>query len=89
MGFFKLTFDGYHNLPDATRAAFTEDGKWLHTGDLGKLDEGGRLTITGRKKELLALSNGKKVAPLPIEARLAAHPLIAANHRRLVPVSGT
>ena len=73
----ELTFTGYHNLPEATRATFSEDGVWLRTGDLGSLDSAGRLRITGRKKELLALSNGKMVAPLPIEARLASHPLIA------------
>jgi long-chain acyl-CoA synthetase len=73
----ELTFSGYHNMPEATRATFTDDGVWLRTGDLGSLDSAGRLRITGRKKELLALSNGKMVAPLPIEARLAAHPLIA------------
>ena len=72
-----LTFSGYHNMSEATRAAFTDDGQWLRTGDLGALDSSGRLRITGRKKELLALSNGKMVAPLPIEAKLAAHPLIA------------
>ena len=73
----ELTFSGYHNMPEATRAIFTEDGEWLRTGDIGALDSEGRLRITGRKKDLLALSNGKMVAPLPIEARLAGHPLIA------------
>ncbi len=73
----ELTFSGYNNQPQATRAAFTEDGAWLHTGDLGSVDSRGMLRITGRKKDLLALSNGKMVAPLPIEAMLATHPLIA------------
>lgn len=72
----ELTFSGYRNLPDETRASFTEDGDWVRTGDLGTVDEHGRLRITGRKKELLALSNGKMVAPLPIEMRLARHPWI-------------
>ncbi len=66
-----LAFSGYHNRPDETRAAFTDDGAWLRTGDLGSVDGDGFLRITGRLKELIALSNGKKVAPLPIEARLA------------------
>jgi long-chain acyl-CoA synthetase len=66
-----LTFAGYHGKPEETRATFSEDGEWLHTGDLGELTERGELRVTGRKKELIALSNGKKVAPLPIEARLA------------------
>ena len=44
---------GYHNRPEET-AAVIRDG-WLHTGDLGYLDEAGRLHVTGRKKEILAL----------------------------------
>jgi long-chain acyl-CoA synthetase len=71
-----LTFSGYHARPDATRAAFTADGEWLRTGDLGELDEQGRLRVTGRKKELIALSTGKKVAPIRIEAALVAQPWI-------------
>lgn len=66
-----LAFSGYYARPDETRAAFTDDGSWLRTGDLGAVDADGFLRITGRLKELIALSNGKKVAPLPIEARLA------------------
>ena len=72
-----LTFDGYHRRPEETRAAFTADGAWLLTGDLAELTPDGRLRITGRKKELIALSNGKKVAPLPIEAALTQDPWIA------------
>jgi long-chain acyl-CoA synthetase len=71
-----LTFAGYHARPEETREAFTEDGRWLRTGDLGRLDPEGRLTVVGRKKELLALSTGKKVAPLLIEARLVDRPWI-------------
>ncbi len=65
-----LTFSGYHERPAETREAFTDDGAWLRTGDLGVVGADGFLRITGRTKELIALSNGKKVAPLPIEARL-------------------
>jgi long-chain acyl-CoA synthetase len=67
-----LTFAGYHGRPEETRAAFTDDGAWLRTGDLGRTGEDGALRVQGRKKELIALSNGKKIAPLPIEAALAA-----------------
>src|SRR5262249_25429395 len=56
---------GYWNNPAATAEAI-QDG-WLHTGDLGNLDAEGYLSITGRKKELLVLSNGKKVVPSFIE----------------------
>ena len=72
-----LTFDGYFNKPVDTRAAFTEDGLWLRTGDLGTLDDHGLLRITGRVKEVIALSNGRKIAPLPIESTLTATPYIA------------
>jgi long-chain acyl-CoA synthetase len=65
---------GYWNNPGATAAAI-KDG-WLHTGDLGTLDADGFLTITGRKKELLVLSNGKKVVPSSIEGLLLADPCI-------------
>ena len=65
---------GYWNNPQATAEAI-RDG-WFHTGDLGKLDADGFLTITGRKKELLVLSNGKKVVPNHIEGLLLADPCI-------------
>ena len=61
---------GYWNNPAATADAI-RDG-WFHTGDLGALDADGFLTITGRKKELLVLSNGKKVVPTQIEGLLVA-----------------
>ncbi len=72
-----LSFAGYFGKPDETRAAFTDDGLWLRTGDLGAIDSNGLLRITGRVKELIALSNGRKIAPLPIEAALTATPYIA------------
>lgn len=59
---------GYHNRPDATAETIDEEG-FLHTGDLGSLDEG-YLTITGRKKELFKKSTGEYVAPVPIEQKL-------------------
>jgi long-chain acyl-CoA synthetase len=61
---------GYWNNPAETAAAL--QGGWLYTGDLGSLDADGFLTITGRKKELLVLSNGKKVVPPHLEGLLVA-----------------
>src|SRR5262249_7254109 len=65
---------GYWKKPDAT-AEVLRDG-WLHTGDLGEIDAEGFLKITGRKKELIVTSAGKKVAPVHLEALLTADPLI-------------
>lgn len=72
-----LTFSGYHGRAQATQEAFTADGEWLRTGDLAAIDADGMLRITGRRKELIALSNGKKVAPLPVEQALMASPLVS------------
>jgi long-chain acyl-CoA synthetase len=60
---------GYYKDEAATRHAFDEDG-WLHTGDLGSIDNQGCVTITGRRKEILVLSNGKNVACAPLEHAL-------------------
>lgn len=61
-----IVMQGYYNRPDAT-AAVMQDG-WFLTGDLGRLDAGGRLTITGRKKEVIVLASGKNIYPEEIEA---------------------
>jgi long-chain acyl-CoA synthetase len=84
-----LTFAGYHGKADETRDAFTADGEWLRTGDLGELTPNAHLRLTGRKKELIALSSGKKVAPLPIESRLIedawiAHAMLYGEGERFV-----
>jgi len=65
---------GYYNDPESTQKAI-QDG-WFHTGDLGSIDSAGYLTITGRRKEMLVLSNGKNIFYAPIEQALAKSDLI-------------
>ena len=65
---------GYWNNPAATAEAI-RDG-WLYTGDLGTLDEDGFLSITGRKKDLMVLSKGKKIVPAYLEGLLLSDPCI-------------
>lgn len=60
---------GYFNNPEATAEAFDKDG-YFHTGDYGRLDEEGWIYITGRKKNLIILSNGKNIYPEELEADL-------------------
>ena len=67
-------FAGYLGDTDATRAALRTG--WLHTGDLGSLDEDGYLTITGRKKELIVTASGKNLLPGVLEERVREHPLV-------------
>ncbi len=63
------TMMGYYRDEERTREAFTEDG-FLRTGDIGEIDELGRLKLTGRLKEIFKTSKGKYVAPAPIENKL-------------------
>jgi long-chain acyl-CoA synthetase len=69
-------FAGYWQNKAAT-AETLDSGGWLHTGDLGELDDEGFLRVTGRKKELIVTAGGKNVAPAVLEDRLRAHPLIS------------
>ncbi len=67
---------GYWQNPAATKETIDGEG-WLHTGDLGSLDDEGFLRVIGRKKELIVTAGGKNVAPAVLEDRLRAHPLIS------------
>ena len=66
---------GYYNNPVATQETLI-DG-WLHTGDIGKIDSDGYLSITGRKKEIYVSSGGKNIAPLVIEETMKSIPIVS------------
>jgi len=70
----EMLFSGYFNDPEAT-AAVLRDG-WLHTGDLAEIDRDGYVWITGRKKEVIVSSNGKKIYPAKIEGLFKLEPLV-------------
>ncbi len=79
---------GYYHNPKADAEVFDADG-WFRTGDIGYLDENHFLHITDRKKELIVMSNGKKVAPLAVEGLLVASPLVSqavvmGNNRKFI-----
>ena len=71
-----MIFQGYWNNEAATKAMIDEEG-WLHTGDIGVLDDEGFLAITGRKKDLIITAAGKNVAPAVLEDRVRAHWLVS------------
>ncbi len=68
-------FAGYLNDPEKTAEAIDDDG-WLHTGDIGEIDDEGYLKIVDRKKELIITAGGKNISPANLEAALKMIPLV-------------
>jgi long-chain acyl-CoA synthetase len=71
-----LNTPGYLNLPEQTAALLDEDG-WLHTGDIGAIDDDGFVSVVDRKKELIITSGGENISPAAVENVLVANPLVA------------
>jgi long-chain acyl-CoA synthetase len=70
-----VTTPGYHKAPEATAGLYDADG-WVHTGDIGRLDDDGYLFVVDRKKEMIITSSGKNIAPSNIENYLKESPLV-------------
>ncbi|MEW6473900.1 MAG: long-chain fatty acid--CoA ligase [Actinomycetota bacterium] len=68
-------FQGYLKDPERTAEVLDEEG-WLHTGDIGEVDEAGYLKIVDRKKELIITAGGKNISPANLEAAIKSYPLI-------------
>jgi len=71
----KQLMKGYHNKPDATKEAITEDG-WFRTGDIGRIDEGGYIFVEDRLKDMI-ITGGENVYSIEVERVLAEHPAVA------------
>jgi long-chain acyl-CoA synthetase len=81
-------FAGYYKEPEATAAAFTDDG-WFRTGDVGEIDADGFVTITDRKKDLIITAGGKNIAPQNLEnalrlARFVSQAIVVGDRRPYV-----
>ena len=66
---------GYHNKPEATAEAITEDG-WFRTGDIGRVDDGGYIFVEDRLKDMI-ISGGENIYSIEVERVLAEHPAVA------------
>jgi long-chain acyl-CoA synthetase len=68
-------FQGYYKNEEATRETIVNG--WLHTGDLGTIDEDGFIKITGRKKDIIITAGGKNITPANLEGEIKQHPLVS------------